>query len=230
MAQQNTVKEFFELEKGELLDIESLFKKEKDLEAIASALLEGTFKAYDLKNKDSLDRFLDFLDFKVKTGRPHIINLAYPAMRMVDSELEQKVIQVLNYHLFPDIILRILKFFTRNMHNSDANLNIAYLIEAEDIIKSIYDTFVLFRNDIFIPDPDKRTLNVKRIQQYPPTKDNTHSSPLDAACRLKYILEFIALKQRTDHIYTAQDILVCTVKKRFAGSFRPLPRLSYRSL
>ncbi len=230
MAQPYTIKDFSELEKGELLDLESLFKKEDDLEAIATALLEGTFKAYDLQKKDSLDRFLDFLEFKVKTGRPHIINLAYPAMRMVDRELERKVIQVLNYHLFPDIILRILKFFTRNVHNSDANLSIAFLIEADELIKAIYDTFVLFRNDIFVTDPNRRTLNVKRIQQYPPTKDNTHSSPLDAACRLKYILEFIAIKQRTDHIYTAQDILLTTFKSRPGGSFRPLPRLSSRPL
>ncbi|MCX7680292.1 MAG: hypothetical protein N2316_13900, partial [Spirochaetes bacterium] len=211
MVQQSSVP-IFELEKGELLDLDSLFRKENDLEKIANAILEGTFRAYDLQKKDSLDRFLDFIDFKVKTGNYYIIHLAYPAMRMADRELERKVIKVLNYHLYPDIILRILKFFTRNVHNSDSNLNLAFLIEADEIIKAIYETFVLFRNDIFISDPNKRTLNVKRIQQYPPTKENTHSSPLDAACRLKYILEFIALKQRTDHIYTKEDLILCTVK------------------
>ncbi len=199
--------EAFELETGELLDLESLFK-ENQLEQIAQSLLEGTFKAFDLLKKDSLDKFLDFVAFKVKTGRTHIISLAYPAMRMYDEELEKKVIQVLNYHLFPDIILRILKFFTRNIHNSDTNLNMAYLIESDDIIRAIYETFVLFRKDIFNPDKNRRTLNVKRIQQYPPAKDNVHSSPLDAACRLKYVLEFIALKQHAEHIYTAKDLLL----------------------
>lgn len=203
--------EAFELETGELLDLESLFK-EIQLEQIAHSLLEGTFKAFDLLKKDSLDKFLDFVAFKVKTGRPHIINLAYPAMRMYDEALEAKVIQVLNYHLFPDIILRILKFFSRNIHNSDTNLNMAYLIEADDIIRAVYETFILFRKDIFNPDKNRRTLNVKRIQQYPPAKDNVHSSPLDAACRLKYVLEFIALKQHVEHIYTQKDLMLSAAR------------------
>ncbi len=207
MAKNTLLGGSFELETGELLDLESLFK-ENDFEIIAQSLIEGTFKAYDLLKKDSLDKFLDFVTFKVKTGRPHIINLAYPSMRMYDEELEAKVVQVMNYHLFPDIILKILKFFTRNIHNSDANLHLAYLIESDDIIRAIYETFVLFRKDIFNTDKNRRTLNVKRIQQYPPTKDNVHSSPLDAACRLKYVLEFISLKQRTEHLYTAEDILL----------------------
>jgi len=206
MADNNTLtREAFELESGELLDLESLFK-ESDLESIAHSLIEGTFKAYDLLKKDSLDKFLDFVTFKVKTGRSHIINLAYPSMRMYDEDLEAKVIQVMNYHLFPDIILRILKYFTRNIHNSDTNLHLAYLIEADDIIRAIYETFLLFRKDIFNPDKNRRTLNVKRIQQYPPAKDNVHSSPLDAACRLKYVLEYISLKQHTDHLFTGKNI------------------------
>jgi hypothetical protein len=200
-------REAYELETGELLDLESLFK-EGELEQVAHSLMEGTFKAFDLLKKDSLDKFLDFVAFKIKTGRPHIPNLAYPTMRMYDEQLEAKVIQVLNYHLFPEIILRLLKFFARNIHNSDTNLHMAYLIESDDIIRSIYETFLLFRKDIFNPDKNRRTLNVKRIQQYPPAKDNVHSSPLDAASRLKYVLEYISLKQHVEHIYTAKDILL----------------------
>ncbi len=208
MALKNTLThEAFELETRVLLDLESLLR-ENDMEKIAVSLIEGTFKAYDLLKKDSLDKFLDFVVFKVKTGYPYILSLAYPSMRMYDSLQEEKVIQLLNYHLFPDIILRILKLFTRNIHNADTNLNLAYLIESDDIIRSIYETFLLFRKDILNPDRNRRTLNVKRIQQYPPAKENIHSSPLDAASRLKYILEFIALKQHVEHIYTAGDILL----------------------
>jgi hypothetical protein len=206
MALKNSlINDAYELESGVLLDLESLLK-ENDMEKIAVSLIEGTFKAYDLLKKDSLDKFLDFVIFKVKTGYPHMLSLAYPSMRMYDGVQEAKVIQLINYHLFPDIILRILKFFTRNIHNSDNNLFLAYLIESDDIIRSIYETFLLLRRDILNPDRNRRTLNVKRIQQYPPAKDNIHSSPLDAASRLKYILEFIALKQRVEHIYTADDI------------------------
>ena len=206
MALKNTlIHDAYELESGVLLDLESLLK-ENDMEKIAISLIEGTFKAYDLLKKDSLDKFLDFVIFKIKTGYPYILSLAYPSMRMYDGVQEAKVIQLINYHLFPDIILRILKFFTRNIHNSDTNLFLAYLIESDDIIRSIYETFLLLRRDILNPDRSRRTLNVKRIQQYPPAKENIHSSPLDAASRLKYILEFIALKQRVKHIYTADDI------------------------
>jgi hypothetical protein len=100
----------------------------------------------------------------------------------------------------------LLKFFMRNVHDSDTNLYIANLIYSEKIIRSIYDTYELFRKDIFKTDMDERALNVKRIQQYSPRSDNKLSSPLDAAARLKYILEFFLLKYDISHVYTREDI------------------------
>ena len=47
---------------------------------------------------------------------------------------------------------------------------------------------------------------MKRIQQFPFTVDSRASSPLDAVCRFKYILEFIAIKQNVEHIYTPDKI------------------------
>ncbi|HQP49841.1 MAG TPA: hypothetical protein PKX12_14020, partial [Spirochaetota bacterium] len=122
--------------------------------------------------------------------------------------LEQRVIEMLNIHLYPDIIFKILKYLTRNIHNSDTNLHLAFLIQSDEIIKSIYDTFLLIKKDIFIPDANKRTLNVKRIQQFPPATGNASSSPLDAAARLKYVLEFLALKQNVAHLYRQEDLLL----------------------
>lgn len=187
-------------------NIESLLKERRPLEEIAQDILSGAFGELDMERKDSLDRFLDFVYKKVQRGNPHIIHLAYPTKRMTDLELEKKVIELINVHLNPDIILPLLKFFTRNVHNSDTNLYLAYLIEADNIIKSIYDTYLLFKKDIFETDKEKRTLNVRRIQQFLTRIDSISASPLDAAARLKYILEFLALKQDVSHIYTADDI------------------------
>jgi hypothetical protein len=127
---------------------------------------------------------------------------------MLDHELEKKIIEIINKHLYPEIIFRILKFFTRNVHDADTNLYIANLIYSEDIIKSIYDTFKLFKKDIFTNDRDRRTLNVKRIQQYSPRSENKLSSPLDAVARLKYILEFFLVKYDLAHLYTKEDLLL----------------------
>ena len=196
-----------DFDSGDLLNIEALLKQE-NLENAALAITEGTFKAFDIQKKDSLDKFLDFVAFKAKTGYTFIINLAYPTMRMHDRDLESKIIEMINVHLNPEIILTILKFFARNIHASDSNLHIAYLIEDDSIIKSVYDTFQLFRKDIFIANSERRALNVKRIQQFPAATGYKASSPLDAAARLKYILEFIAIKQNVKHIYTASDILL----------------------
>ncbi len=206
----------FELETSELLDIESLLKEER-IEIAAQAIIEGTFKAFDILKKDSLDKLIDFMSFKIKTGYSYIINLAYPTMRMHDRELERKLIELINIHLNPDIILKLLKHFTRNIHNPDTNLHIAFLIEDDTIIKSIYSTFLLFKKDIFIADPSKRTLNVKRIQQFPPATDNKNSSPLDAAARLKYVLEFLALKQNVSHIYRQKDIMLSDYNPDFGS-------------
>jgi len=192
--------------KSKSLNLESLLREDKDPELIAQDILEGEFFELDIHRKDYLDRFLDFIYFKVSTGIPHIIHDAYPSKRMHDKELESKIRELLNDHLYPDILFPLLKHFSRNMHNSDTNLYLAYLVEADEIINTIYDTFIMFRNDSWILDPEKRTLNVKRIQQYLARSENQHSSPLDAACRFKYILEFIAIKQKVDHIYTIDQL------------------------
>ncbi len=199
--------DLYDFNAGELLDIESLLKEE-NLESAGQKIIEGTFKAFDIQNKDSLDKFVEFVTFKAKTGYSYIINLAYPTMRMNDTALEQRVIEMLNIHLYPDIIFKILKYLTRNIHNSDTNLHLAFLIQSDEIIKSIYDTFLLIKKDIFIPDANKRTLNVKRIQQFPPATGNASSSPLDAAARLKYVLEFLALKQNVSHLYRQENLLL----------------------
>ena len=195
-----------ELQRSSLLDIQALFKEEQDIENIANKILEGTYLDIDILRKDTLDRFLDFVIFMVKTGNTYVINQAYPTKRMADLELEEKIIQLINIHLYPDIILRILKYFTRNIYDSDTNLYLANLIQSDELINAILDTFQLFKKDILINDRDGRTLNVKRIQQFSLRADNIVSSPLDAACRLKYILEFIALKQNVNHLFTNDDI------------------------
>ncbi|MEW6527665.1 MAG: hypothetical protein AB1444_13500 [Spirochaetota bacterium] len=187
-------------------DIETLLKERRPLEDIAQDILDGAFGELDMERKDSLDRFLDFVYSKVQRGNPFIIHLAYPTKRMIDSELEAKVKELINEHLYPDVILPLLKFFTRNVHNSDTNLYIAYLIENENIIKAIYETYLLFKKDIFETDKDKRTQNVRRMQQFLARIDTISASPLDAAARLKFILEFFALKQNISHIYTLDTV------------------------
>ena len=186
--------------------IEGMLKENRPLDEIADDIISGTFEDFDIQKKDSIDKFLDFVFLKVKTGVPHIISLAYPAMRITDSQLEDKIEKLINLYLHPEIIFTLLKFFTRNIHNSDTNLYLANLITSEDIIRSLFDTFALFKADIAIVDPNRRTLNVKRLQQFHPGTDNRFSSPLDAAARFKYILEFISLKQNTGHIFTRDNL------------------------
>lgn len=199
------------LEESRSINIENLLK-ERDLEAIASVLLEDTFRDTDIMRKDSLDRFLDYAAFKAKTGIPHMQSLAYPSMRMIDAELERKIVELINEHLYPEIVLRILKYFTRNIHDADANLHVAWLIRSDAIIRSIYETYSRFRRDIFESDPGTRSINVKRIMQASPRTDNSVAAPLDAACRLKYVLEFIALKQNVEHIFTREDLQLSAVR------------------
>ncbi len=193
--------------------VETLLKEEKNLEAVAEKIIEGTYEAFDIQKKDSIERFLDFILQKVNTGIYFIPNLAYPAKRIQDRELEDKIIKLINVHLIPDIILRLLKYFARNIHDSNSNLYLAYLITSDDIIRSIYNTFLTFKKDIFETDRKKKTLNVKRMQQFSQRSDDRFSSPLDAACRFKYILEFIALKQNVEHIYTADMISLTDVNR-----------------
>ena len=193
--------------KTKLIDFDELLRN-NDLETVAMRLTEGALEMADFMKKDIIDRFLDFIFFKVSTGNIDIPNMAYPTKRMLDHELEKKIIEVLNKHLYPEIIFRLLKFFTRNVHDADTNLYIANLIFSEDIIKSIYDTYRLFKKDIFISNRDKRTLNVKRIQQYSSRSENKLSSPLDATARLKYILEFFLVKYNVIHLYTKEDLIL----------------------
>ena len=200
------------LEESKAVNIDNLLK-ERDLDLIASTIVEDTLRDTDILRKDLLDRFLDYVIFKISTGMPYIIHQAYPTKRAIDKELEAKLMQLINEKLYPEIVLKLLKYFTRNNRDSDTNLYLAYMINSEDIIRAIYETYLLFKNDVFVSDPDRRTMNVKRIQQVSPRTENKVASPLDAACRFKYILEFIALKQRVDHIYTMSDLLLTDVNR-----------------
>jgi len=140
--------------------------------------------------------------------------MGYPTKRMMDSVLEAKIIEIINVHLYPEIVLRLMKFFSRNMHNPDSNLYIANLITSMDIIRSIYETFKLFKRDIFKSDPDRRTINVKSIQQFSQRSDNKLSSPLDQASIYKYILEFFLIKLNVSSIYTKEDLLLSRTEEK----------------
>jgi hypothetical protein len=192
-------------EKSQLINFEKIIKNEK-LEDVAEKLVESTFVEQHFMRKDAIDRLLDFTFFRIQTGSFHVIHMAYPTKRMHDKELEARIISLINEHLYPEIVLRILKFFARNIHDSDTNLYMANLIESESIIRSVYDTFKLFQKDIYVYNADKKTLNVKMIQQFSPQSDIALSLPLDACARFKYILEFFYVKQRVSHIYTLDDI------------------------
>ncbi len=194
-------------EKSQLINFEKIIKNES-LEDVAEKLVESTFVEQHFMRKDAIDRLLDFTFFKIQTGSFHVIHMAYPTKRMHDKELESRIASLINDYLYPEIVLRILKFFARNIHNSDTNLYIANLIESESIIRSVYDTFKLFQKDIFIYNPEKKSLNVKMIQQFSPQSDVTLSLPLDACARFKYILEFFYIKQKVSHIYTPGDLVM----------------------
>jgi hypothetical protein len=70
----------------------------------------------------------------------------------------------------------------------------------------------MFKKDIFLSDRDARSRNVKRLQQVLESADVKASSPLDAACRLKYVLEYIMLKQDVSHLYTKETIALVMPK------------------
>ncbi|MDA3901040.1 MAG: hypothetical protein PF637_11045 [Spirochaetes bacterium] len=187
-------------------NIQVLLSDDYSLEDAAEKIIEGTFMGMDIERKDSLDRLIDYIVFKARTGVPHIANMAYPSMRIENHKMEEKVKLLLNEHLMPEIVIKILKFFTRNIQNSDTNLHLAELVTNELIINAIFETFKTFRMDVAITDREKKTLNVKRIQQFSAHTDSRFSSPLDAACRLKYVLEFIAIRQDVSAIYSKEDI------------------------
>ena len=150
--------------------------------------------------KDDIDRFIDYIYLKIQNGYLDVFNMAYPTKRMNDEVIEKKVIDLINIHLFPDIVLHILKYFSRNIHNPDSNLYLANLVYSEEIIKSIYDIFILFKNDIFISNPERKVLNVKRIQQFSSHSDNKLFHSIGCFSRLKYVLEFFKIKYDIDHI------------------------------
>ncbi len=192
-------------EKSQLINFDKIIKN-NPLEDVAEKLIESTFVEQHFMRKDAIDRLLDFAFFKIQTGSFHVIHMAYPSKRMHDIELETRIKSLINEHLYPEIVLRILKFFARNIHDSDTNLYIANLIESESIIRSVYETFKLFQKDIFIYNPERKTLNVKMIQQFSPQSDVSLSLPLDACARFKYILEFFYIRHRVSHIYTLEDL------------------------
>ena len=193
--------------KSQLINFEKIIKNEK-LEDVAEMLVESTFAEHHFMRKDAIDRLLDFAFFKIQTGAYYILHMAYPTKRMHDRDMETRIIRLMNELLYPEIVLRVLKFFARNIHDSDTNLYIANLVESDAIISSVYETFKLFQKDIFIYSPEKKSLNVKRIQQFSPQSDYKLSLPLDACARFKYILEFFQVKQDVSHIYTSEDILM----------------------
>ncbi|HOO73623.1 MAG TPA: hypothetical protein PK926_17820 [Spirochaetota bacterium] len=195
------------LQESRFIDFEFLLKSE-NLDVVAEIILEGTYGEMDFMKKDIIDRFLDFIYFKTQTGHIDIPHMVYPLKRMMDKDLEKKVVALINEHLYPEIVLHVLKFFSRNIHDPDSNLCLANLIVSDEIITSVYETYRLFKKDIFNPHPDKRTLNVKRVQQFSPRSDNKLSSPLDQAAIYKYILEFFANRKDMSHLFTAEDLML----------------------
>ena len=195
------------LQESRFIDFEFLLKSE-NLDVVAEIIIEGTYSEMDFMRKDIIDRFIDFIYFKTQTGHIEIPHMVYPLKRMMDKDLEKKVVALINEHLYPEIVLHVLKFFSRNIHDPDSNLCLANLIVSDEIITSVYETYRLFKKDIFISDPDKRTLNVKRVQQFSPRSDNKLSSPLDQAAIYKYILEFFANRRDVSNIYTAEDLML----------------------
>jgi len=202
----------------ELIDFQS-FLKSGPLEEIAEKILDSLWGDTDMMRRDLLDKFLEYTYKRCMTGYVDIPSMAYPTKRMMDKELEGRIKSLINIHLYPDIVFRILKFFLRNVHDSDSNLYLANLIESDEIIISIFDTYKLIKKDIFKKNLDERTLNVKRVQQFFRHSDNSLSSPLDACARLKYILEFFSIKKSMAHLYKREDILLYDYNQPPPGSF-----------
>lgn len=186
------------------VDFETLLRDNNPQQA-ADILLEASYENIELTGKDVLDRFLEFVYFKAQTGYWADFNDAYPIKRMNDALLEEEISEMINVHLYPDITLKLLKFFTRNLYEPDNNLFIANLIYSKDIIRAIYEAFRTFRGAIFMS-KEKRFMTVKSIQQLSINASEELSSPLEAASLFKYILEFLALKNNVADIYTNDDL------------------------
>ena len=192
---------------GNFVDFENIITQNNPKEA-AAIILESNPEEFDFKRRDLLDRFMDFVYFKAQTGYWEDFNDAYPTKRMNDKILEKKIIEILNEHLYPNIVFKILKFMTRNIYEPDTNLFIANLIYSKDIIRSIYETYILFKKDVYTNDKETRFLNVMKIQQFLVQPNKDLSSPLEAAARLKYVLEFLSLKNNLDDIFKKEDLLL----------------------
>lgn len=195
---------------GGIIDFDALLKT-KSPEDAAETILNASYESLETRRRDALERFIDFVDTKIRTGYWVEFNDAYPFKRMNDTLLEEKAIVMLNEYLYPDIVIKLLKFMTRNIYDPDSNLFIANLITSQDIIKSFYDTYNLFKKDIMITDKNERALNVKRIQQFPANSDINLSSPLEAASYLKYVLEFLHLKGLGEGIFTLEDLRLSNI-------------------
>jgi hypothetical protein len=193
------------LQQSDLIDFQNLLRKQS-IEDVGEILLEGIYGESDFMKKDTIDRFLDYVFLKCVTGDVEIPSMKFPIKRMMDRELEGQVKELINVHLYPEIILRLMKLFTRNLHDADSNLYIANLIESKAIVRSLFETYKLFVKDIFIPDRDKRCRNVKMLQQFSARSHIKLSSPLDAAARMKYILEYLHMKLNYTEIYTLDDL------------------------
>lgn len=192
----------------------TLLKSRKPLDEIGEIILEGGMIIdNNIQRKDTLDRFIDFIFFQAKTGIPYIPSLAYPCKKIADPDMEEIIIELLNEHLFPEISLSIWKFFTRNVQDPDTNLYLANLIRNDSLIKAAYETFLRFKDDIEIEDPVEKTKYVKMLQQYSSQRDDRYSSPLDAACRFKYILEYLLLITKKTHLYSLDDLKLTDIDK-----------------
>ena len=192
---------------GNFVDFENIIHQNSPKDA-AAIILESSDEKINFMHKDIFDRFIEFIYFKAQTGYWEEFNDAYPTKRMNDKILEKKIAEMLNEHLYPNIVPRILKFMTRNLYEPDTNLFIANLIYSKDIIRSIYETYLLFKKDVYSNNKETRYLNILKIQQFAVQHNNDLSSPLDAATKLKYVLEFLSLKNDLDDIFKKEDILL----------------------
>ncbi|HQL81247.1 MAG TPA: hypothetical protein PK307_03545, partial [Spirochaetota bacterium] len=69
---------------SQLVDFDDLLRNNA-IENVAQRLSEGALEMADFMRKDVIDRFLEFVFFKVQTGNMDIPNLAYPTRRMLDT-------------------------------------------------------------------------------------------------------------------------------------------------
>ncbi len=215
MNGEKRIRGSFESFSGNFIDFESLLTDD-DLSKSADVIRNFSSAADGEKGIDAVDRFIDFVYFKIRTGYWDNFNDAYPVKRMNDEIMEKNVVSMINEHLYPDIVPKLLKFIARNIYEPDSDLFIANLIFSKNIIRSFYETYILFKKDIGVTDVEQRTANVRRIQEFSGISDPKLSSPLDAAARLKYVLEFFFLSGRSYDMFSMEDIYL-------SSDSRPVP-------